>query len=129
MLVDLGTLATQKSKPTESFWNYITWFINYAASHPEAKICFSASNMILHIANDGYYLSETKSCSHVGGIFYLSSKLHKHNQAPDCNHPFNDPFHVVAKIPKMITSSAMEAEVAATFYNAKETLPFRVTHT
>ena len=39
------------------------------------------------------------------------------------------PFHVVAKILKMITSSAMETEVAATFYNAKEALPFKVTLT
>ena len=62
-----------------------------------------------------------------GRIFYLSSKLPQHNQAPDCNHPFNAPFHVVAKILTMITSSAMETEVAATFYNAKEALPFRVT--
>ena len=85
--------------------------------------------MILHIASDGSYLSETKSRSRVGGIFYLSSKLPKHNQAPDCNHPFNAPFHVVAKILKMITSSAMETEVAATFYNAKDALPFRVTLT
>ena len=29
----------------------------------------------------------------------------------------------------MITSSAMETEVAATFYNSKEALPFRVTLT
>ena len=34
---------------------------------------------------------------------------------------------MVANILKMITSSAMETEVAATFYNAKEALPFRVT--
>ena len=127
MLVDLGTLATQKSKPTESFWNYITWFINYAASHPDAKICFSASDMILHIASDGSYLSETKSCSRVGGIFYLSSKVTQHNQAPECNHPFNAQLNVVANIIKMITSSAMETEVAATFYNTKEALPFIVT--
>ena len=40
MLVALGTLATQQSKPTESFWNDITWFLNYAASHPDAIICF-----------------------------------------------------------------------------------------
>ena len=33
---------------------------------------------------------------------------------------------MVAKILKMITSSAMETEVAATFYNAKAALPFRV---
>ena len=83
--------------------------------------------MILHIASDGYYLSESKSRSRVGGIFYLSSKVPQHNQAPDCNHPFSAPFHVVAKILKMITSSAMETEVAATFYNTKEALPFRVT--
>ena len=57
------------------------------------------------------------------------SKLTQHNQALDCNHPFNAPFHVVAKILKMITSSAMETEVAATFYNSKEALPFRVTLT
>ena len=85
--------------------------------------------MILHIASDGSYLSETKSRSRVGGIFYLSSKLPKHNQAPDCNHPFNAPFLVVAKILKIITSSAMETEVAATFYNAKEALPLQVTLT
>ena len=72
MVVSLGTLATQQSKPTESLWNNITWFLNYAASHPEAKICFSASYMILHIASDGSYLSESKSRSRVGGIFYLS---------------------------------------------------------
>ena len=65
--------------------------------------------------------------SRVGGIFYLRSKLPQHNQALDCNHPFNTPFHVVANILKMITRSAMETEVAATFYNAKEARPFRMT--
>ena len=76
--------------------------------------------MIIYIASDGSYISETKLRSRVGENFYLSSKLPKHNQAPDFNHPFNSPFHVVAKTLKMITSSAMEAEFAATFYNAKE---------
>ena len=63
----------------------------------------------------------------MGGIFYLSSRLPQHNQAPICNHPFNAPFHVVAKILNVITSSAMETEVADIFYNTKEALPFRVT--
>ena len=40
MLVALGTLATQQSKPTESLWNDITWFLNYAASHPHANVFF-----------------------------------------------------------------------------------------
>ena len=72
MLVALVTLATQQSKPTESLWKDITWFLNYAASHPDTKNCFPASDMILHIASDGSYLSESKSRSRVGGIFYLS---------------------------------------------------------
>ena len=104
MLVDLGTLSNQQSKPTESLWDESTWFLNYYASHPDTKNCFSASDMILYIASNGSYLSETKSCSRVGVIFYLSSKLSKHNQEPDFNHSFNAPFHVVAKILKMITS-------------------------
>ena len=52
MLVALGTLAIQQSKPTESLWNGINWFLNYSASHPDAKICFSASDIILHIASN-----------------------------------------------------------------------------
>ena len=115
----LGILASQQSKPTESLWDDITWFLNYAASHPDAKICFSASDMILHISSDGSYLSEAKSHSSFGGIVYSSSKLPKHSQAPDCNYPFSATFHVVAKILKMITRSAMETEVADTFYNSK----------
>ena len=85
--------------------------------------------MILYIASDGSYLSETKLYSRVEGIFYFSSKLTKHNQAPYFNHPFNAPFHVVANILKMITISAMETEVGDTFYNAQESLPFWVTLT
>ena len=72
MLVDLGTLATQQSKPTESLWKDITWFLTYAASHPDAKK--SASDMILHIASDGSYLSESKPRSRVGGIFKCGSQ-------------------------------------------------------
>ena len=47
MLVALVILANQQSKPTESLWDEITWFLNYAATHPYARICFSASDMIL----------------------------------------------------------------------------------
>ena len=63
--------------------------------------------MILHVSSDGSYLSETKSRSRVGGMFYLSSFL-PDKQPPDISHPFNAPVRVIAKILKMITSSAME---------------------
>ena len=81
----------------------------------------------MYIASDSSYLSETKAHSRVGGIFYLSDKPPHPDHIPHLNHPFNAPFHVVAKILKMITSSAMETEVAAAFYNARDGLPFRTT--
>ena len=52
MLMALDTLSTQQSKPTELLWDDITWFLNYADTHPDAKIFFSASDMILYIAID-----------------------------------------------------------------------------
>ena len=126
MLVALGTLASQQENPAEALWNGITWFLNYAATHPDAIICYSKSDIILHVSSDGSYVSETKSRSRVEGMFYLSSSP-PDKQPQNIPHPFNAPIHVVAKILKMITSSAMETEVAATFYNCKEALPFRVT--
>ena len=98
MLVELVILASQKSQPTEELWNDIIWFLNYAATHPDAKICFLKSNMILYVASDGSYLSETKERSRVGGIFYLSSKIPPTSRQPAEDHPFNAPIHAVAKI-------------------------------
>ena len=43
------------------------------------------------------------------------------------NHPFNAPFCVMAKTLKIVTSSAMEIEVASAFYNVRDGLPFRTT--
>ena len=75
MLVALGTLATQQSKPNESLWDDIPWFINYAVSHLDAKKRFSASDMILYIPSNRSYLSETKSRSCVEGILYLRQRV------------------------------------------------------
>ena len=118
MLVALGTLASKQSKPTDALWDDTTWFLNYAANHSTAKTCYSKSNITLHISSDCSYCSQTKSCSRVGGNFYLSSNTANPNLAPDPAHSFNVPIHVVAKILKMITSFAIDTEVAATFYNA-----------
>ena len=81
----------------------------------------------MYISSDGSYLSEPRSRSRVGGLFYLSTKPSHPSQLPNHNPPINAPFHVVACILKMVTSSAMETEVAAAFYNAKDGCPFRVT--
>ena len=47
MLVALGSIAQQTSNPTEHTMSEIVWFLDYCASHPDAKIRFNASDMHL----------------------------------------------------------------------------------
>ena len=72
MLVALGSLA---SKGTETTTIAITQLLNYCASHPDAILRYSASDMALHVHSDASYLSEKRARSRAGGIFFLSSKL------------------------------------------------------
>jgi hypothetical protein len=45
--------------------------LNYCNTHPETKIWYHASDMILHIHSDSYYLSENEARSRAGGFFYM----------------------------------------------------------
>jgi hypothetical protein len=57
MLVAIGTLATQQATPTEATMHAITHLLNYCATHPEATLRYTASDMILHVESDASYLS------------------------------------------------------------------------
>ena len=59
MLTALGSIAVQQSKGTEKTYADTLWLLNYSATHPNAKICYTASDMILYIHSDASYLSET----------------------------------------------------------------------
>lgn len=61
MLKALGTMLTQQSKPTEATMTAIVKFLNYAVTHPDAELEYSASDMILWIDLDASYLSESKA--------------------------------------------------------------------
>ena len=58
MLTALGPIAAQQSKGTEKTYAGTLCLLNYATAHLNAKIRYTASNMILHIHSDAYYLSE-----------------------------------------------------------------------
>ena len=58
MLTALGSIAAQHSKGTEKTYANTLWLLNYAATHPNAKIRFTTSDMILYIQSDALYLSE-----------------------------------------------------------------------
>ena len=58
MLTALGSIAAQQAKGTEKTYADTIWLLNYAATHPNAKIRYIASDMIIHRHSDASYLSE-----------------------------------------------------------------------
>ena len=100
-------------------------FLDYAATHPNAKIKFTASDMHLWAHTDASYLSETKARSRAGGFYYLSSKPVLPIKASDPPPPINGAVAIKSKIIDAVMSSAQEAETGAGFLNAKELLSLR----
>jgi hypothetical protein len=130
MLVAINTLSMQQSSATTSTMNALVDLLNYCATHPEAKICYKASDMILHIVSDASYLSAKGSRSRLGGYFYLSNlPISMPPSATDPAPPFNGPVLVTASTIKAVLSSAAEAELGALFFNAKEGCQIRNTLT
>ena len=125
MLVALGSIASQQTKPTEKTMSEVTWLLNYCAAHPEATIRYHKSDMVLWTASDASYLSENNARSRAGAIFFLSDMPQQPGEIPTKTPPLNGAVHVLAKIINAVMSSAMEAEVGATFLAAKEAVPIR----
>ena len=115
MLVALGTLAQSQTKGTEATMKDLVHLLNYAATYPEAKVRFHASQMILHIHSDASCLSEPHAKSRVGGHYFLDGKDDPH-QAPT----HNGGIHIESRILRPVMASAAEAETAALFHNGQE---------
>ena len=110
----LNTLASAQANGTQQTKKAMTHFLQYCATHPNAKIRFKASDMILKIHSDASYLTAKEARSRVGGFLYLGNKH---------DNMINGPIHIIAKIIKNVVSSAAEAEIAGVFTNAKEAVP------
>ena len=121
MLKALGTIATQQAKATEATMKAVTHLLNYCATHPNAVVRYTASDMILHVDSDASYLSESKARSAAGGYHYLSNKP---GNGPPAH---NGAITVYCQVMREVLSSAAEAELAALFHNGKEACPLRIT--
>ena len=122
MLVTINDMSHEQSSATTSTMAIVKHFLNYAATHPIAKLRYHKSNMILHVHSDGSYLSVSKSRSRAGGHFFLSN-----NSIQPHNAPKNGPINVLCTILKNIIESAAETEIVAAFENTKEAIPIRNT--
>ena len=117
ILVILSKLGSEQVKNKETTMRTLTHLIDYIATNPDTTICFHKIRMVLHI-NSGSYLSTQKSCIQAGGYFYLSN-----NSIYSVTCPHNGPIYVLAKIQKNVLWSAAEAEIGATYANAREYIP------
>jgi Reverse transcriptase (RNA-dependent DNA polymerase) len=119
MLVTLSALASYQSKATEQTAEDAVKFLNYCATHPDAILRYSKSDMILTVHSDASYLSESKARSRAGGFFYMGSKQLDAKQ--------NGAILATTTIMKSVLSSAAEAEIGALFENCKKATVLRTT--
>jgi hypothetical protein len=84
-------------------------------THPDAKICYCASNMILNLHSNASYLSAQRACGRMDGYFILGSM-------PVNRDPIklNGAINITCTILKLVAASAAEAKFGALFLNAQE---------
>ena len=110
-----STIAHEQTKATENTNLSIDQMLDYCTNHPNPKIHFHTSDMVLNIHSDASYLNAPKTRSCIGGHYFLG-------WIPCDNIPIklNGAIHVISAILKFVTASATEAKLGALFVNAKE---------
>jgi hypothetical protein len=118
----LNDIATDQTKATEKTQAATNQLLDYLATHPDATIQYHASDMILHIHSDAFYLSVSNAQSHLGGLFFLGNK-------PPGQDMLNGSILNVASVIRNEVASAAESEVGACFHNAQLGATLRATLT
>ncbi len=115
LLMMLSTIAHEQTKATETTNLSVNQMLDYCKTHPNGKICFCASDMVLNIHSDASYLNAPEARSRIGGHYFLV-------WIPCDNIPIklNGAIHVISTILKFVAASTTEAELGALFVNAKE---------
>ena len=99
-----------------------THLLNDLATHPNAVLCYHASDMVLFVHSDALYMTNSKAQSQVRGHFFLSSSKSDPNKPPAIKPALNGPILSECSVLCHMMSSAAEAEIAGVFTNAKKTL-------
>jgi hypothetical protein len=69
VIMALNDIATEQTAAIEKTKTAAGQLLDYLATHPDAKIRFQESHMILHIHSDASYLSFSKARLRLGGLF------------------------------------------------------------
>eukprot|EP00957_Ditylum_brightwellii_P003516 266288-Ditylum_brightwellii.AAC.1 len=108
----LNELQIKQANATQEIAEAYHQLLDYVTAHPDATVCFLASDMILTIHSNTSYLSESKARSRAAKYYYLANKNNK-----DFN---NGAVLTLSTIIRHVVALASEAELAALFYNAQE---------
>jgi hypothetical protein len=113
MLPALNDISSKQSKATEDTQRQCTMLLDYAATYPNAKIRYHASDMQLQVDSDAAYLVLPQAKSRYAGYFYLGSKHSTQGK-------LNGSILVPCKSIRSVVASAAEAETGGLFYNDQE---------
>ena len=121
-LFGLKSIAIQQTNATDITLKRTEYLLYYAATHPDVKIRYRASEMILQIHTDAPYLLEPKARSRSAGHYFLGL-------LPQDNQPIrlNGAIYILCTVLKCVASSAAETEVGELFLNIKEGRVLRTT--
>ena len=94
--------------------------MDYTSTHPNATICYHASNMILTTDTDADQLILPEAHIHITGYYYFKNRmLEYYKSTPTTNVPILTEY----KTPKTVVSSSAEAGKCGTFENAQNIIP------
>jgi hypothetical protein len=121
LIMPINVLASEQSTATNVKADKVINFLNYCNTHPETKIRYHSSDMLLYIHSVASYLSEDEAKSRAGAVFYMGNTT-KHQKKLT-----NGAILIISKVLKHVMSSTAEAEIGAVFINAKEGAVLRTT--
>ncbi|GFH54654.1 hypothetical protein CTEN210_11130 [Chaetoceros tenuissimus] len=121
MLVALNEIGQQQAKPTEKTLQACKILLDYAATYPNTKIRYYASDMILHCDSDAAFLVSPNAKSQYAGYFYLGNKT----SSSSTTKP-NGAILVDCKTFRSVLASTAECETGGIFFNGQTAVVIRV---
>ena len=74
VLPALSSISGEQASATKNREKKCAQLLNYLATHNNAKIRYYASDMVLNIHSDAFYLSEKRARSRLAGVLFLGTK-------------------------------------------------------
>ena len=120
MLVALNEIAAHQASPTQFILEKCKQILNYAATYPNVRLRFHATDMVLCVDSNAAYLVQDGAHSWIAGHYILSS-----HPPPAPTIPIkapNTPFLIECKTLRHVVASAAEVETSGLVHNMQTIL-------